>query len=237
MWWRCKLVGSLLIISVLYIAVVVIIISVAHFAVTFVITTGNVTIVLWCLDASNTSITRRWGTISTIRTSNCALIQETIPVKRFCISPINIVVWGLLCLWFIFSPNLASKCPEDTIIIIIAIIIIAVVIIFLALCFLPIVVEVWILWEDVVIVPVHSIYPQSLAEEFGIGVDVHQCLGFVNPKVVATFVANKWVHAPIPVTWWYRAYERQNVLCNLQESPATYPMPPLVRFHMSLSDI
>jgi hypothetical protein len=149
-----NVVGSLLIISVLHIAVVVIIVLVVHIVVTSVITIGNFIIVLWYLDAVNTSNTRRWGMISIIRTSNCAFIWETIIVKCFYILAISIVVWGLFYPWFICSPNLASKCLEDTIIII-AIIIITTIIISLAPCFLPIVVGVWILGEDVVIVPAH----------------------------------------------------------------------------------
>jgi hypothetical protein len=69
--------------------------------------------------------------------------------------------------------------------------IITIVIIFLALCFLSIIVRVRILGENVVIVPTDWIHTRSLPEEFEIGIDVYQYLGFINPKAVATFVVNK----------------------------------------------
>ena len=139
----------------------------------------------------STFVTRHRGTISTICTANSVLIQETIPVKRFYNSTLKIIIWGLMCPWFIYSPNLGSNCLKDTIIIIAIIIIIVVVIISLVLYFLSILFVSRILRENVVIVLAHWICTRSLVEEFRIGVDIHQCLGFVNPKAVATFVVNK----------------------------------------------
>lgn len=82
-------------------------------------------------------------------------------------------------------PHLDSTCLEDTTIFI------NVIVISLVFYFLPIVVEVQIHQEYVVIVPTNWICILSLMKEFGIGVDVHQCLGFVDPKMVATFIMNK----------------------------------------------